>query len=137
MLQDGSSWGQRHRPRDNGMAFNTETSQSKGYPVLALSGEADLTVTTDLRRALDLLEKQGDRVIVDLSDVTYIDSSALGVLIAYSARLHERGAALVIVSDRDGLRRIFQTRGLVDLLCFVDRRDEAAARLDSTRPEAG
>ena len=115
------------------MAFNAETSQSNGYPVLALSGEVDLTVKTDLQCALDLLEQQGDGFIVDLSDITYIDSCALGMLIASSARLHERGSALAIVSNRDGLRRIFQTRQLVDLLCFVGSRDEAAARLDSTR----
>ena len=114
------------------MTFKAETCETGGYPVLALSDEVDLTVKTDLQHTLDLLGKQGDRLIVDLSDVTYIDSSALGTLIAFSARLGDRGAALAIVSDREGLRRIFQTRGLVDLLHFVGSREEAAAYLDST-----
>jgi anti-sigma B factor antagonist len=83
---------------------------------------------------LDLLETQGDRLIVDLSDVTYIDSSALGMLIALAARLGDRGASLAIISGREGLRRIFQTRGLVDLLGFAESLDEAATHLDSARP---
>jgi anti-sigma B factor antagonist len=113
-----------------------QTSETNGFPVLSFFDELDLATKADMQTVLDDLGAQGDCLIVDLSAVTYIDSSSIGALIAFSSRLGGRGGALAIASDREDLRRIFRTRGLVDLLHFFDSRDEAAAFLASSCREA-
>ena len=113
------------------MSLKTDITVSEGFPVLALSDELDLAVMPQLLSSLNDLGTRGDRLIIDLSGVKFIDSSSIGELIAFDARLRERGAMLAITSAQENLRRIFRTRGLVPLLCFFDSLSEAAAFLES------
>jgi anti-sigma B factor antagonist len=51
-------------------------------------------------------------VIVDLSDVTFLDSTALGALAAEARALRERGGALSVVCDDPGTLRVLDMTGL-------------------------
>ncbi|HEU4663184.1 MAG TPA: STAS domain-containing protein [Dokdonella sp.] len=72
-----------------------------GYVLVRLSGEVDLSWSQDVRRAvLDALAA-GTPVGVELSAVSYIDSSGIAALVEgfQQARQHGRRFALVAVSD--------------------------------------
>lgn len=57
-----------------------ETRQEDGFTIVAVSGEVDLSWSSDIRSAvLDALQSQ--RVLVELRDVTYIDSSGIAALV--------------------------------------------------------
>jgi hypothetical protein len=56
---------------------------SEGLPVVCLTGEVDLAVAPGLQESLDLLLASGaSTIVVDLLDATFLDSIALGVLVA-------------------------------------------------------
>jgi anti-sigma B factor antagonist len=86
-------------------------------PQLILSGEIDIASADDLRaagaRALGSLASQ-DTLAVDLSDVTFIDSSGLGALVSIrnAADAAERSISLRIVSPT--IIRLFELTGLRD-----------------------
>jgi anti-sigma B factor antagonist len=70
--------------------------RSDGWVVVALAGELDLYNAHVVRDALLECCLEGpDRLVVDLSEVEFIDSTALGVLIEARSRMTNRGGFLL------------------------------------------
>jgi anti-sigma B factor antagonist len=85
--------------------------------VLRVSGEVDVATSPELRRELHQLVDQGGPIVVDLRDVTFIDSSGLGVLVGTLRRLRERDrdGQLVLQGLQDPVRKVFDVTGLTEL----------------------
>jgi anti-sigma B factor antagonist len=80
--------------------------------VLAVEGELDLSSAPRLKWALgDVLDAGRSRVIVDLSLVSFIDSTALGVLVGAQRGLSAE-ARLAVVCTHAAVLRIFEMTGL-------------------------
>ena len=97
-----------------------------GTPVVAVAGEVDLFTAPDLKRHVErALREPAERLVVDLSDTTFIDSSSLGVLIGAHRRLKLRGGSLVVVCDSDAIIKTFRITGLDGVFTLVDSVDDA------------
>jgi anti-sigma B factor antagonist len=97
---------------------------------VALSGEVTLAVAPELRQRLDeLMSADHPRILVDLTDTTFLDSTALQVLLDTARELRRpRGRFAVLCPDPD-LRSLFQLVGL-NLIFPVDATlDRALAHL--------
>jgi anti-sigma B factor antagonist len=100
--------------------------------VIAVGGEIDLFTAPDLKAAIgESLEGGRARVVVDLTDTTFLDSSGLGVLVGALQRLRDRGGALSIVSVDPSIARTFSITGLDQILAIRETRDEAVAALET------
>lgn len=84
-------------------------------PTIVLSGELDMYEAPAVRAALAALEGPG---VVDLTAVTYIDSSALSELARLARRVGLREITLVVTSSK--VRRIFTIVGFDALFRIVD-----------------
>ena len=94
--------------------------------VVRLAGELDLYNADDVRAALAEATADGTkRVVVDLSEVEFIDSTALGVLIEARARLGRTG--LRLAAPQLETRRALQVSGLDRHLPVHDTVEEALA----------
>src|SRR6059058_4235756 len=81
--------------------------------VVAVRGEIDLFTAPDLKSALsEAMESGHDRIVVDLTDTTFLDSTALGVLIGAVKRLRSRDGRLTIVNVDDNIAKTFEITGL-------------------------
>lgn len=80
--------------------------------LVRLSGELDLAVEAELRAQLDAAAAASDTVEIDLSDVTYADSTALGVFIGLRNKLRARGGTLRLVSPSARVRKLLNYAGL-------------------------
>ncbi|MEZ5830202.1 MAG: STAS domain-containing protein [Dongiaceae bacterium] len=101
------------------MAVTSITEQS-GRTVIALSGEIDMEEAPTVRRTLlDCLKQKRD-ILVDLSQVTYIDSSGIASLIEglQTARKQKNDLALVSVSQR--ARRVLELARLDKVFTLHD-----------------
>jgi anti-sigma B factor antagonist len=76
----------------------------------------------------EAIDRSSGPVIVDLLAVTFIDSTALGVLIGAQERCEERGTDLRIVLKEARILKIFEITGLTDLFSIVPSVAEAEAR---------
>lgn len=77
--------------------------------VLALEGEIDLHESPNVREALrGLIEQKLPRVLIDLGEVTYIDSSGIAVLIDAMQRIQTYGGKLALFGIRDNVRTVFE-----------------------------
>ena len=113
------------------MNFGLTTDQvSDGVAVLALSGEVDLYSAPDVKEELlRLIDGGANCVIVDLGQATFLDSTALAVLLGAVKRLRSRGGDLVIVCADRNIRKIFEITGLDRVFPLHDDRDSALEAL--------
>jgi anti-sigma B factor antagonist len=128
--------GERAFTPEIGVESRVETETlSDGVVVLAVHGEADLHFAPQLRDTLDgVIDDGPTRVLVDLSDTVFIDSMALGVLLAGTKRMRADGNRLELVVPNPDLRRIFEITMLDRVLlihpslepAIADRPGEAA-----------
>ena len=94
--------------------------------VLAPSGEVDALTAPHLgRRLLCLAEEGKTRVVVDLSNVTFIDSSGIGVLLNALRHLRGRSGRLVLVCPTERILRPFQVSGLDGHVWIFSSREAA------------
>jgi len=103
--------------------------------VVRLSGEVDAVTTPEVREALDDAIGQGCRsIVLDLTEVTYLDSSALGLLVWADHRLQPcRGTLLLAGAGRD-VARILELSGLICVapsVLVVDSVEDALIGLSS------
>ena len=96
-------------------AFETSVDCADGAVVVTVRGEVDMETAPVLWDAVEQAFSAGDRLVLDLSEMTFIDSSGLGVLIRAHQLLgpHE---ALVIRSPNPQASRLFETAGVEALL---------------------
>ena len=86
--------------------------RSDGATVVRLAGELDLYNAHSVREALiTCCEETPDRLVVDLSEVTFIDSTALGVLIEARTRMANRKSFLLAAPGLE-TRRALEISGL-------------------------
>jgi anti-sigma B factor antagonist len=98
--------------------------------VVALSGEVDIFTAPQFKEhLLGLLDDGVKRLVIDLSDVTFIDSTALGVLIGGVRRVHGAGGAMTIVVTTRPVERVLNITGLDRVFSMHATRDEAVAAL--------
>jgi anti-sigma B factor antagonist len=108
-------------------AFGVIEHGGDGFLRIAVSGEIDVATAPALREHLfEAVDRSSGLVVVDLLDVTFIDSTALGVLIGAQERCRERGATLRIVLKEARIVKIFEITGLTGLFSIFPSVAEAA-----------
>lgn len=79
------------------------TRPAPGTAVVAIDGHLDVYSAPDVRTALIALINEGRyRQVVDLTAVTFVDSTGLGVIVGAAKRAVARGGRLALVVDLDG-----------------------------------
>jgi len=90
--------------------------EEQAVPVLAVAGEIDVYTAPKLRSQLLALANGGhSTVIADLSEVTFVDSTGLGVLVSGLKRFREAGGDLRLVVTAPQILKIFEITGLADV----------------------
>ncbi len=111
-------------------------SEPSGLPVVVLaSGEVDLALAPDLDRQIAGALKQNRGVIVDLSGATFLDSIALGVLIAARQESESAGTELYLIIADERVARVFELTGLQSAFSIFDSRAALTAHLAGTAPQ--
>jgi anti-anti-sigma factor len=98
----------------------------EGAVVLRLGGELDLYNADDIRTALSgAIDGGAERIVVDMSDVEFVDSTALGVLIEARSKLGHDG--VLLAAPQAETRRTLEVSGLDRHLPVHDSVDDALA----------
>ena len=114
-------------PRD--VDFDLVTREIRdGTFVVGLSGEVDLYTAPELKsELLRIVAEDPERIVVDLSGATFVDSTTLGVLLGAVKRLRMSGGELVIVCSDLNIRRILSITLLDRAFTIYDTLDDALA----------
>ena len=103
--------------------------------VIELGGEFDLfTAPAFKARVHEIIDEGKSRVVVDLSEVTVIDSTMLGVLVGGLKRLRAAEGSLELIrADEEGVMTMLEITGLDRVFPIHGTRHEALAGRDKRR----
>jgi len=105
--------------------------------VVAVTGEIDLFTAPELKAVLsEAVEAGRTRIVVDLTETSFLDSTALGVLIGAVKRLRSRDGALTIVNTDANIAKTFEITGLDQIFTIRPTRHEAIQALDASNEAA-
>ena len=111
------------------MAVEFEISDRKvddDTHVVAVVGEIDLFTAPEFKQRMsELIDAGRSRLVVDLTDTTFIDSSSLGVLIGAHRRLKLRGGALLVVCESEAIAKTFKITGLDGVFTLASSVEQA------------
>ena len=102
----------------------------EGVVVLQLAGELDMAAAPALRGQIDAARAEGRApVVLDLTAVTFIDSSALRELLEGDERLRADGAQLLLAGIRPVVARVLELTRASDVLTVVPTVQQALERV--------
>lgn len=111
------------------MQLDIQVSVEGGYTVVSPRGEIDLATNQQLKNAIaEQLVGGSAHLVVDLSNVDFIDSTGLGALIGGRRKAHEAGGSFCLVTPQERFLKLFRITGLNTVFDVVDTRSEAVAR---------
>ena len=102
--------------------LQVKTEEREGVPTIALSGELDFSRTELLERELGAAEARQPLVLVlDLSELNFIDSGGVRGIVHANQRAAEDGRKLLVVKGVERVHRVFEWTGLTLSLQFIER----------------
>lgn len=97
--------------------FDVRVLYHESHTVVRVLGEIDLVTAPQLRSYLDDLIADADgAILLDLAEVTYIDSTGLCAVLTADAELKHQGRDLRVVKASVQVRRLFELCGITDLV---------------------
>jgi anti-sigma B factor antagonist len=108
---------------------------ASGGLVVSVQGQVDLYAAPDLKaRLIDALDRGDGRIVVDVTESMFLDSTALSTLFSAHRRARRRGGRVVLVNTSDEIARTLSITGLDAILDVVETVDEARSLLDGGQP---
>jgi len=101
--------------------LTVESAERDGWTVLSLKGDLDVYTAPRLKEAIaESVDRGGKLVAVDLSEVRFLDSTGLAVIVGGMKRVKENDGSLVLVAPNDQIRRILTITDLIKILQVRD-----------------
>jgi anti-sigma B factor antagonist len=101
-----------------------------GALLLTVSGELDLASAPELRKRLATAVDSGmTRIVVDLRDVTFMDSIGLAAVVHARSRLHASGHLALVVTPGSYAQLVLEITGMPQALAIFADRDAAIAHV--------
>ncbi|MGZ4427817.1 MAG: STAS domain-containing protein [Nocardioidaceae bacterium] len=120
------------------MQLNVETRIDGDLGVIEAKGEIDMASAGMLRQAVtDLLGNGVSRLVLDMTTVTFIDSTGLGILVGARKKLQHLQGSFSVVCQSPRILRLFNITGLAAALSVYPTYEDAVGALQSpANPEA-
>lgn len=115
------------------VALDVRTQTRDDLTVVALAGELDIYTVAGFRQEIEAVDAAEARLVIDLSEVTLLDSSGLGALVSLLNQTRSGSGQLGLVCPQRRLRRVFEITGLRRAFLFGEDVDEVRAALDAER----
>jgi anti-sigma B factor antagonist len=83
--------------------------ERNGILVFSMSGDIDINTSPDVKRSFDkAVKEKRDKVVINLKDVSYVDSSGLATLVEILKNLRAYGGKLKLAALSDKVRGLFE-----------------------------
>jgi anti-sigma B factor antagonist len=119
----------RHHERRHGVVATGDRAMSCSIQIegelVVVRPEGQLNAASRIefkQKVVDELERGGQRFLIDLSAVEYIDSAGLGALVGLSKRIRDQGAELRLANLNADITRVFELTKLNTLFEIVEPR---------------
>jgi anti-sigma B factor antagonist len=104
-----------------GVTVSPGTGVDVGSFIVVIDGEIEFATAPKLRATLvDLAQADGAAVVLDLRDVSFLDSAGISLLIQAKKRLANGGGTLALRAPRPNVRRVLEMSGVDELFVIQD-----------------
>jgi anti-sigma B factor antagonist len=104
------------------------TREAEGRTVVSVAGEIDVYTAPRLREEITELVAAGTYdIVIDMSEVEFLDSTGLGVLVGGLKKVRAHDGTLQLVCSQDRLLKIFRITGLAKVFVIHDTAEAALA----------
>lgn len=111
---------------DSAREFSIHVEQNRDAATVRPAGEVDLHNSPQLRAKLHaMLDRRQTRIVIDLSQVSYMDSSGVGTIVEAKRRADREGAALVLAGMQPRVRSVFEITQLDKFFTILDDPEQA------------
>ena len=115
------------------LRIETSLRHLDGIPVLDVIGEIDIYTTPQFKEAVSAaIDENKPAIIINLAQVTYMDSSGFGTLLSATKRLRPLDGALYLSGCNDSIQRMLQITRLNTIFGVYATEDEALTAAKST-----
>ena len=115
------------------MRFQVRTRVAGDRHLIAVSGGVDMSTVPQLRQHfVDALNTGSPHLVIDLTDVPFIDSTGLGVLVGLLKRVRTAGGSLRVVASHSAVLAPLRVTGLHRVFNVCSTIDEAMAGDEET-----
>lgn len=91
------------------------TIREKGETVIRVSGCLDTAATADFTRAVEAVVAETKTPVFDFTDLEFIASSALRLLVSTEKRLKQAGGGIVLTNLNEVVREVIEVTGLDEI----------------------
>ena len=104
-----------------------ESEQRGSLCLVRVYGEIDMSNDREVLTAIEVaVARETDRLVVDLTNTTYLDSAGLALLLRLAERMQARQQLLSVVVPIDSrVRRAFELTGLLSVIDVISRSEDA------------
>jgi anti-sigma B factor antagonist len=114
------------------MELSVKQQSVGGFPVVTVVGEVDVYSAPALKDNIaKLIESGSHTVVVDLTEVAFLDSTGLGALVESRTAATKAGGALPLVCSQERILKLFTITGLDEVFTIHSSIDDAVASLAS------
>jgi anti-anti-sigma factor len=101
------------------LPFDLQLAPRDGATVATLIGELDLPAADASYEEIDAAARDSGALVLDLSQLTFIDSSGLRLVVRLNVSAGEGAFTLSIVQGPENVQQVFEIVGLLDALPFL------------------
>lgn len=103
-----------------------------GTKFVRVRENVDFGNAEDFGRSVEQLIDAGvDRIVFDLSEIKFINSTGIGILALTYRAMRRRGGRMIVIVQASEVKRLFGVTNFVDIFEIVESEEEAVALLDS------
>ncbi|HQE70233.1 MAG TPA: STAS domain-containing protein [Atopobiaceae bacterium] len=104
------------------MTLELGTSEQTGISTVGVHGEVDVSCADELRTCISrVMEHEAKGICIDISDMSYIDSTGIGVLVGAAHAAAEQGISFEVVRPQRNVARVLELLGITGELGIVGR----------------
>ena len=113
------------------MSFGLELEQHRRTLIARMSGELDHHASDEARTRIDeaILRGNATHLILSLKDLTFMDSSGIGVILGRYKQISARGGRMVVCDVSPPVRRLMEMSGLFKIISVEPGEQEALSSL--------
>lgn len=102
--------------------MNVDIKSENGYAVALLSGEIDHHNAKEIREKLDrfIIANQPKELAIDFADISFMDSSGVGLIMGRYKLISECGGRLVVKNPRQYIKRVFKISGIERIVRIIN-----------------
>lgn len=112
------------------MRMKVSSEQKKNYILISVKGTLSIENISPFETLVNKCVEQKSHILIDLSDLTFIDSSSLGIIVVYYTKSEKNSRHFALININSDIMQMFKITGLDKRIKIFDDLQDAVKSLD-------